>query len=147
MLTEQDDDDYDDSKYSSEDMNLNQQSRNAHDAISLSEKSIEPDQAVSGHLANRNLGLGNINDREFIYLQDIVVTALKLMQVPYALGGFISHEIGEAMFMSNDLTLVMSNSKDGFLRQTNTTVKTILEKRFSKNAIAKAGQKGMGTSN
>jgi hypothetical protein len=108
--------------------NLAFESNPAHDDISLNEKNIEPDPRIIGNLGTRNLQLGNINPKMFARLQNNLEIANKFISIPDEYGGFLSSEIGYEMIQATEITLLLSNSLDGFLRKNNQSKKVQIEK-------------------
>jgi len=100
----------------------------SYNQIDLQEKNIEPSQEVSGKLATRNLQMGNITRPDFNLMSINIDSANKLLNIPYEMGGFLSHDVADNMFRGIDLQLLLSNSVEGFVRRTNQTVRNIIEK-------------------
>ena len=66
------------------------QAINAFDAVSLHEKNIEPDRAISGDVASRNWQMGNLSNTDFKAMSLQINNALDYMDIPYNQGGFLT---------------------------------------------------------
>ena len=128
-----------------DEQNLLREHGGAYDNITLQEKNIEPDNSISGALANRNTQLGNIGDRTFKEMELKYQTAIKLYALPKNCGGFLAHKVAENLIMENDMGLLLSNSKEGFARRQNNTSKNIIEKIKRKNDIKNKINKGFNS--
>jgi len=109
----------------------------AFDEVSLNEKFIEPDTTIEPEFLSRNLQLGNIDKRDFKHYSHNVESAFVMFEIPFALGGFLSKEIGKSIMKSLHFSLVMSNSIDGNLREQSITKKNVFM-RGKQNALKKS---------
>jgi len=107
------------------------QAINAFDAVSLHEKNIEPDRAISGDVASRNWQMGNLSNTDFKAMSLQINNALDYMDIPYNQGGFLTSEVGENILRKVDIIILLSNSKDGFVRKSNSSNKITIEKTGS----------------
>jgi len=117
------------------------QAINAFDAVSLHEKNIEPDRAISGDVASRNWQMGNLSNTDFKAMSLQINNALDYMDIPYNQGGFLTSEVGENILRKVDIIILLSNSKDGFVRKSNSSNKITIEKTGS--PIKKAANFGI----
>jgi len=90
------------------------------DAISLKEKSVEPDKDNNKFLT-RNMHLGNIQKREFFFHSHRFDVAQTMMAIPFAHGGWLTAKVGNRNIQKLEGNLVLSGSVDGFVRRMNQT--------------------------
>jgi hypothetical protein len=95
---------------------LNQQ-QSAWMDIQIVEKTIEPDVKISPDQANRNMQLGNIAAPEFTFLAHRHERGMDLLNYPHERNGWMYKKYGLALLRKNDANLLLSGSKDGFVRQ------------------------------
>jgi hypothetical protein len=133
------DDSLDDEGVTREELALMQQ-QSAYSEIGLTEKTLEPDKSVSGKYAQRNLQQGYLKDKgQYNKMSDNISIAMQFKNIPFDVGGFLSHDIAESIFKIIDLQLLLSNSQDGYVREMTATKRNILVKKSGNNT-----EKGIG---
>jgi hypothetical protein len=95
----------------------NNQSINAWDSIQLIEKTIEPDKTTSPFFANRNMQLGNITAKDYPFLVHRHERGMDLLSFPNDRNGWMYRKYGQDILQKNDAALLLSGSKEGFVRQ------------------------------
>ena len=97
--------------------NAIQDQSDAWSQVQLVEKTIEPDNKISPEQANRNMQLGNIDPREYPFVVHRHERAMDLLNFPQDRNGWMYNKYGVDLLRKNDAALLLSGSKDGFVRQ------------------------------
>lgn len=106
-----------------DDYNQQMADKAALDSIELQEKTVEPDDKVSGKYANRNYQLGNIREQD-LRLNDMRASlAQDWINVPLARGGWLINAYGDHIMRKLDLYFIMSNSVGGMARKNEKTLR------------------------
>ena len=114
----------------------------AFDNIGLQDKQIEPSKYISEYVT-RNQSLGNLTDKEFLDAKIVKDEALKLIDMPYKIGGWLGRKVGKNLLARNELTLVMSGSRNGFVREILATRKAFISREEKSKTTRKFGS-GIG---
>jgi len=101
----------------------------ALDSIELQEKTIEPDNKVSGNYAIRNYQFGNIKEEDLRLSEMRVNLAKDWLKVPKARGGWLLHKYGDLIFTKLDIYFIMSNSVNGMARRNEKTLYRVNDQR------------------
>lgn len=99
----------------------------AYNDIGIIDKQIEPSNKIS-KFVTRNQSLGNLESTEFRIVEGRKDEALSLMTIPYDLGGWLGISLGLNVLQRNELSFVMSGSKQGYNRELLATRKAVITK-------------------
>lgn len=115
----------------------------AFDNVGLTDKQIEPSRLIS-RFVTRNQVMGNVDDGQFKVLDAKKNEAVSLLSIPQSQGGWLAKRFARNIMEGNELTLVMSGSRDGYVRRSlNTKHATISKEERTSSKKGKVGH-GIG---
>lgn len=84
--------------------------------VQVHNKLIEPDIKLS-EFTTRNLQLGNIDKREFMFIKHKIDRLVKYSRLPKEHGGWVAHDFAKEIGEMIDLIITASTSKNGMGRE------------------------------
>lgn len=115
----------------------------AFNDVDLTDKQIEPSIRISKYVT-RNQVMGNVDDTKFRELEAIKDEAVSMISIPKALGGWLSRQFAKNLLERNEMSLVMSGSRQGYARELLNTRKAVISKEERTSQAKKKIGIGLG---